>query len=104
MRGRMAGLMFMATSAQAGADPAHCLTDDTVRISGVISEIATTDPAVPEIILDRVSSKCKADAIRMQGAVPDNCGEGRKITAEGTVQQSGDGTWTWLNADSVKCE
>lgn len=104
MRGRMTVLMIFATSVQAGAEPAYCPADETVEVSGYINEIVLTDPAVPEIILEQASSKCTVDAIRIEGAVPGNCAEGGKAAAQGMIQQSGDGTWTWLNADGVKCE
>lgn len=103
MHGRLAALLIVAASAHAGAEPADYCSAENVVVSGFIDEIATTDPASPEIILER-TSKCTVDAIRLEGAVPGNCAQGRKVTAEGMVQQSGDGTWTWLNADDVKCE
>lgn len=105
MRGRMAIVLMVAAAAPAGAEPkAYCSGGELAEVSGLIDEIVTSDPAVPEIILDRSRGKCRVDAIRLEGALPGNCAEGRRVTGDGMVIVSRDGTWTWLETNEIRCE
>lgn len=105
MRGCLIVVLFFALSAGAAAEQKDaCFGDDPVVASGVIDEVRETDPAAFEIILDTSTGACAVDAINVQGGLPDACVEGRRVTGEGVVQQSRDGTWTWLETDEVRCE
>ncbi len=105
MRIRSAALLLAAAPLPANAvSGTYCPAGETVEVSGLISEVATWDPALPEIILERSTGACAVDAIRVNGSVPDTCTEGRQVTGGGEVQQSRDGTWTWLDADEVRCD
>lgn len=105
MRIRLAALCLATVPLPANAaSDTSCPAGETVEARGLISEIATWDPALPEIILERSTGACAVDAIRVNGQVPDTCAEGRHVTGAGEVQQSRDGTWTWVDADEVRCD
>jgi hypothetical protein len=101
----MAILLSVALYTGVAAGPKdYCAGGENVEVSGILDEIVTTDPASPELILERSTGTCAVDAIRIEGAVPVTCREGGPVSGEGLVQVSRDGTWTWLEADDVRCE
>lgn len=105
MRGPVAILLVVLFSAEVAAGPDDdCPGGEIVEVTGILDEIVVTDPAAPELILERSTGSCAVDAIRIEGAAPDNCREGGRVSGEGTVHVSRDGTWTWLEAGDVRCE
>lgn len=99
--------LIVAAAAQAGAEPkGYCPGGEVVEVTGLINEVVTTDPASPELLLEQVRGTCLVDAVQLEGPqpLPGTCVEGRRVTADGMVFVSRDGTWTWLVTNEVRCD